>query len=54
MLVRGPRDACDETSRTKLAEKYMRVGKAISIVFGVAVAVFGVVFILRGFGVYLW
>jgi cytochrome c-type biogenesis protein len=43
-----------ETSRAGLAERYMRVGKVISIVFGAAVAIMGALFILRGFGVYLW
>ena len=43
-----------ETSRAGLAERYMRAGKVISLVFGVAVAVMGVLFILRGFGIYLW
>ncbi len=43
-----------ETSRARLAERYMRVGKAVSVVFGLAVVVLGALFILRGFGVYLW
>jgi cytochrome c-type biogenesis protein len=43
-----------ETSRAGLAKRYIQVGKMITIIFGVAVVVMGVLFILRGFGVYLW
>jgi cytochrome c-type biogenesis protein len=43
-----------ETSKAKLAKKYMNLGKDITVIFGFAVAIFGFTFILRGFGIYLW
>jgi len=43
-----------ETSRARLGEKYLRAGKAVTAVFGLAVVVMGALFILRGFGLYLW
>ena len=54
MVVRGPRDACDETSLAKLSERFMRAGKAVTVVFGLAVIVIGALFVIRGFGIYLW
>ena len=43
-----------EASRARLGEKYLRAGKAVTAVFGLAVVVMGALFILRGFGLYLW
>jgi cytochrome c-type biogenesis protein len=43
-----------ETSRARLGEKYLRAGKAVTVVFGLAVVVMGALFIARGFGIYLW
>ena len=43
-----------ETSRSRLSERYMRAGKAVTLIFGLAVMVMGALFILRGFGLYLW
>ena len=43
-----------ETSRARLGEKYLKAGKAVTLVFGLAVVVMGALFILRGFGIYLW
>ncbi|MGQ9583080.1 MAG: hypothetical protein ACUVV6_06150 [Thermoplasmatota archaeon] len=43
-----------ETSRAKLSEKYMKAGKAVTLVFGLAVIVMGALFILRACGIYLW
>jgi hypothetical protein len=43
-----------ETSRVKIAKRYMKVGKTISVIFGIVVAVMGALFVLRGFGIFLW
>jgi len=43
-----------ETSKAKIAKRYMKIGKDITMVFGFSVAIFGFIFILRGFGIYLW
>jgi cytochrome c biogenesis protein CcdA len=43
-----------ETSRVKIAKRYMKVGKTISVIFGIVVAVMGILFVLRGFGIFLW
>jgi len=43
-----------ETSRSKLSEKYLRAGKAVTLIFGLAIVVMGALFILRGLGIYLW
>ena len=43
-----------ETSRVKIAKRYMKVGKTISLVFGIVVAVMGALFVLRGCGIFLW
>ena len=43
-----------ETSRVRIAKRYMKVGKTISLIFGAVVAVMGFLFILRGLGIFLW
>ncbi|MEM2870102.1 MAG: cytochrome c biogenesis protein CcdA [Thermoplasmata archaeon] len=43
-----------ETSRARLAERYMRAGRVVTVVFGLAVSVMGALFIARALGVYLW
>ena len=40
--------------RGKVGEKYMAVGKWTTRIFGVVVITFGIIFILRYFGYYLW
>jgi cytochrome c-type biogenesis protein len=43
-----------ETSKAKIAKRYMNLGKDITTIFGFVIAIFGFMFILRGFGIYLW
>lgn len=43
-----------ETSSAKLSEKYIKAGKVVTVVFGLAVVVMGILFVLRGCGIYLW
>jgi cytochrome c biogenesis protein CcdA len=43
-----------ETSRVRIAKRYMKVGKAISTIFGIVVAIMGALFVFRGLGIFLW
>ena len=43
-----------ETSKSALTKRYLTIGKYVTLAFGGVVVVMGVLFILRGFGIYLW
>jgi len=43
-----------ETSKSALTKRYMAIGRYVALVFGGVVIVMGFLFILRGFGYYLW
>lgn len=43
-----------ETSKSAITKRYMTIGKYVTLVFGGVVIVMGFLFILRGFGYYLW